>query len=131
MQRHFIPRRPWSPLSDAEWAALAPHLPRAALALRALGYRLCRAAPSAMRLLGLAGLDPARRLRLLTAPPMLPVRGLPRTLPNRLLSESLLRLADPVLARSPERWPPRGPLARRALATARGHSVQSKKFAPP
>src|SRR4051794_22566572 len=27
--RHFTPRRPWTPLTDAEWAALAPHLPRA------------------------------------------------------------------------------------------------------
>jgi transposase len=24
--RRFIPRRPWAPLSDAEWAALAPHI---------------------------------------------------------------------------------------------------------
>src|SRR5689334_21519007 len=27
--RHFTPRRPWAPLSDAEWAALAPYVVRA------------------------------------------------------------------------------------------------------
>lgn len=29
MQRRFTPRRAWAPLSDAEWALLGPHLPRA------------------------------------------------------------------------------------------------------
>ena len=29
MQRRFTPRRPWAPLSDAEWQALAPFLVRA------------------------------------------------------------------------------------------------------
>jgi transposase len=72
-------------------ALAAPHLPPA---LRAPEHRLCRAARRAMRLLGMAGLDLAQRLGLLTPLPMLPVRDMPRTLPNRSLSETLSCTAD-------------------------------------
>jgi transposase len=196
--RHFTPRRSWTPLTDAEWAALAPHLPRtdpsasrtagrpiadprarmdamlyacvtgcpwrelpetdakplsiarhfrrlahagvwsallraltapdANPILRAMEYWICRLARRAMRLLGMAGIDLARHLGLLTALPMLPW-----FMPNRDLSQSLLATIDEVLNRLPQQRPPPGllTLLGKCLQHAGGRPVWSKRLAPP
>ncbi|MDO9707255.1 transposase [Paracraurococcus lichenis] len=189
----FTPRRPWEPLSDAEWDALRPHLrpedrpgpplvdPRARMdailhmavtdqpwrllperwgkgatvgrhfrrlahgglwsrllealadpdcprALSAIAYWLCRAARRAMRLLQMAGITLARRLRLYTALPMLPW-----LMPDPDLSELVFRDIAKVIKDIPRRWPGRGVLRNlgHLLRIAGGRPVWSKRFAPP
>jgi transposase len=196
--RHFTARRPWTPLTDAEWAALAPHLPRAepaarpgagrpiadprvrmdamlfacvtgcpwralpetdakplsiarqfrrlahagvwsrllraltapgaAPVLRAMEYWLCRLARRAMRLLGMAGIDLARGLGLLTALPMLPW-----FMPNRELSQALHAVTNSILERLPRERPRPGllTLLGKCLQHAGGRAVWSKRLAPP
>ncbi|WP_158295587.1 transposase [Crenalkalicoccus roseus] len=108
------------------WTRLLEALahPKAPPALRALEYRLRRAARRAMRLLGMKGLDLAQRLGLLSARPMLP-----RMLTNRDVSHRLATPTTALLDRLPEQRPPPGTLRR--LATAGGRRVRSRKFAPP
>lgn len=189
----FARPRPWQPLSDAEWAALRPHLraedkpgrkladPRArmdamlhmavsgqpwhllpdrwgkgdtvarhfrrlahgglwlrlleALAdpdcpnpLKAIEYWLLRAIRRAMRILQMAGIVLARRLKLYTALPMIPWM-----MPDPDLCDLVHDAVRRVLDHTPWRWPPKGFLraAGQVLRVAGGRPVWSKRFAPP
>ena len=73
------------------------------------------------------GIVLARRLGLYTALPMWPWM-----MPDVGLSQTLFALVDRVLAPIPRRLPPPGLLTRlgRALVTAGGRRVWSRRFAP-